>query len=291
MNKIILLGVFLFCLFFITSCDQDYGIKSKDTEIYNQLKNVKYGSAYSVIAHGAGGVQSSSEHYQTNSRESMLKSIEDGKKLIEFDFQVTSDGVIVGSHHWEYSKKHSDYQGAIDNRPLSLEDFKKLKLNKTLTPIDIFEINEIFRIHPDLILVTDKIVDFELITKQFAWLDRLIVECFSYDECLDAMDYGINNVALNIKIDVSSKLLKRKIALLKSMDIKMVTFNAKVINDKIEAMNNAKTLIKEGFINLVYTSNDDKFIKNNIGISASSIYTDTWSLKLQKCTGVRCATY
>ncbi len=265
--------------------------KNTNTDIYNKLKNVKYGSPYSMIAHGAGGIQSASEHYQTNSLESLMKSIEDGKKLIEFDFQETSDGVIVGSHHWEYTKKNSDYSGVIDNRPLSLEDFKKLKLNNTLTPIDINEINEIFEKHPDLILVTDKITNFELISQQFLWLDRLIVECFSYDECLDAMDFGIKNVALNIKIDISEKLLKRKMDLLKSMNIKMLTFNAKTIKDNVSAMNNAKTLFKAGFINLVYTSNNDEFIKNNIGISTHAFYTDTWSLKLQKCTGIKCTTY
>jgi hypothetical protein len=290
---IIRLSLLFMLAAFLASCSKTDDVQpdSSGIDIYRQLRGTSFGSPLSVIAHAGGGIQHASQLRHTNSFEAVMKSIEDGKILIEIDFQITSDGVIVGSHHWQHTKEKSNYVGEKNNTPLTHDEFKSLAYNQSLTQLDIFDINEIFRQHPQLILVTDKITNYELLTQQFAWLDRMIVECFSYDECLEAMDYGITNVALNISIDASPKLLTRRIALLKQTGIRMTTFNAKTIKENPNAMSNAKRLFDEGFVNLVYTSNEHEFIRANIGVTASAVYTDDWSLVQQKCLSAKCNTY
>jgi hypothetical protein len=213
--------------------------------------------------------------------------------MIEIDLIVTSDNVIIAGHHWSHSKKILGYQGEdkLTEDPLSLSEFKSLKIHGKYTPLDINDINDIFEANADLILVTDKIRNHDLLLDQFKYHDRLIVECFGLESCLEGINKGINNMAFNIRID-NTRVVEDFILNYSSI-VPMVTFNAGKIKNDSASMDNAKKLLEKGTINLVYSSNEDEFIKEQIGVSVSAFYTDFWSLKSQSCISnpERCITY
>ncbi|RYU42406.1 hypothetical protein ERW49_17920 [Aliivibrio finisterrensis] len=245
----------------------------------------KYGEAYSVIAHGGGGSLNNNTVARpyTNSKSAILDSISDGKKLIELDLAVTSDGYIVAVHCWSEIKSISRYNG-IDRQilhneePLSYSEVKNIDVGNESTPLCINEINQIFLENQDLILVTDKIKDISLLVNEFNYVDRLIVEVFDVNSYELAYRLGVKNIVFNIDIRI------RKIVdwVLKNK-IKAVSFSAKEVKNHKRAYENSIKLMGCGVVSLAYSSNDDEFIKNNINKTASAFYTDYWSLKKKEC--------
>ncbi|MGR5557283.1 glycerophosphodiester phosphodiesterase family protein [Vibrio fortis] len=250
-------------------------------KILEAVGKSQYGESYSVIAHGGGGTQyrrESAELY-TNSKEAILDSIEDGKKLIELDLAVTSDGHIVAVHSWPEVKAKVAWKGINrqvlhDNVPLSYSEVKSIDLGKGIKPLCINEINDIFSEYQDLILVTDKIRDISLLSSQFKYLDRLIVEVFDLDSYELAFSLGISNIAYNV--DIRKKNI---VDWIENKRIKAVTFSAREVNLHPRAYENSLKLMSKGIVSLAYSSNDDDFIKNNIGVTISACYTDYWSLE------------
>jgi glycerophosphoryl diester phosphodiesterase len=245
------------------------------------------GSPYSIIAHGAGGWFSDQPSKDitllpyTNSMQAAQQSIADGKKLIELDLLTTSDGQLIAGHDWPRVKALLGYQGKKerhqhDNSALSFAEFSLLREQSEIKPLDIAQVNQLFKLHPELILVTDKTRDFPKLVHGFDFPERLIVECFSLYQCQRAKRYGIINTALNINLSNSDivKYLHRN-------EIAMVTFRGVSAADT-QKFELAKALFSSGIISLVYTSEDDlNYIKQHIGVTASAIYSDYFSLASQ----------
>ncbi|MGR6840856.1 glycerophosphodiester phosphodiesterase family protein [Aliivibrio wodanis] len=255
-------------------------------DILYKIGESKYGEAYSVIAHGGGGTLNSNTvaSLYTNSKSAILDSISDGKKLIELDLAVTSDGHIVAVHSWSEIKAIIGYNG-IDRQvlhneePLTYSEVKNIDLGNGAIPLCINEINEIFSENKDLILVTDKIREISLLVNSFNYLERVIVEVFDKKSYELSYSLGINNVVFNIDIR------KRKIVdwVLKN-NIKAVSFSAREVNNHCRSYENAINLMNCGIISLAYSSSEDKFIESNLNKTMSAFYTDYWSLKNKKCT-------
>lgn len=275
-------NVFLFAtLVLVLSCDKE----SANYTYIERIKNSEFNDAYSVIAHAGGSID---ENRYTNSLEALMASIDDGKKLIELDLIVSSDDVIVAAHHWSHFKKIS---GIIDSTetPLSNEDFLNSRIRGVYTPINIFDINKIFSKYKDLILVTDKITNYDLLTTQYKFKDRLIVECFTIEQCLKAHSYGIKNVmfSINIRDDhVVETFISEH-----SRDIKIVAFNAGLVKNNKQFRDNARKLKDSGLITFAYSSNEGSFMKENHKFIVDAYYTDDWSLSHKACMSSNCNTY
>ncbi len=138
----------------------------------------------SYIAHGGGAIDG---FVATNSLESVEYAIDRGVKYIELDLQLTSDGHIVAAHDWG-SFNLNTYRDTSSGLVPTYDEFAACKIHGRYTPLTYEIIDSLFIRHPDIILVTDKIEDMEVLDMHLGRLkERMLVECFSpaqYDECL-----------------------------------------------------------------------------------------------------------
>ena len=90
-KKTILILFFLIFVFII--------LDKKNFTSFNELDVLES----RFIAHAGGGFK---DITYSNSKESVIKSIEKGFKYIELDLLETSDGFIVAAHDWKTFKKN-----------------------------------------------------------------------------------------------------------------------------------------------------------------------------------------
>ena len=160
---------------------------------YNEeILNLFNDKQYKYIAHAGGGIE---QYTYTNSLEAVNLSINNGYKLIEIDLRETKDKHFVGVNTWEKYKKDNLFnENVINNEPLYLKEFKKIKIFKKYTPLTINEINKIFTENDDLILVTDKTNNFRKINSDFSFdKKRIIVEIFGKKNYFKSIKHGIIN--------------------------------------------------------------------------------------------------
>lgn len=103
-----------------------------------------------VIAHALGTV---SGRTVTNSKEAFLQSYEDGFKLFEADFSVTSDNKLVVRHGFDedsYYYVEQTYSGVMD-----YETFMSTPIRSLYTPLSAADLLELVSKHPDIYLITD----------------------------------------------------------------------------------------------------------------------------------------
>jgi hypothetical protein len=259
----------------------------KSNNLNEIFSDSHFGSPYSIIAHAGGGWFNTKANPQltmaryTNSIEAVQQSISDGKHLIELDLLTTSDGELIAGHDWPRVKALLAYKGIRqraehDSRALSYHEFVQLRSKSDIKPLDIGQVNNLFKQYSHLILVTDKTQNYLKLVQSFDFPERLIVECFSLYQCQRAKRYGIEHTALNINLannDIVDYLHRNQIS--------MVTFRG-VSEADTKQFELAKALFSSGIISLVYTSKDDlSYFKQHIGVTASAIYSDYFSLKSQ----------
>lgn len=128
------------------------------------------------IAHGGGAIDG---HIATNSLEAIDNAIAHGFRYIELDLQLTADSFLVATHDWDSFREITGFKN-YDNLPPTLEEFKNCRIWGKYTPVTYRMIDSIFTVHPDLILVTDKLDDAEILQKFLPGLThRTMIECFS----------------------------------------------------------------------------------------------------------------
>ncbi|WP_145323823.1 interleukin-like EMT inducer domain-containing protein [Paenibacillus xylanexedens] len=138
---------------------------------------------FSVVSHAAGMFQGVN---YTNCREAIEWNYRvKGHRIFEIDFELTSDGEMVARHSWqEYLYDHLQQkrpEEIEEDEPLSLEQFKELRVLNRYTPLTITDIYELMANYPDLYIVTDtKYLEADIIKAQFK---RIItaVEPYGYD--------------------------------------------------------------------------------------------------------------
>ena len=132
------------------------------------------------IAHAGGEIDG---HKYTNCMEAVQLSISKGITHIELDLALTSDNQLVALHDWEFF--HAITNHGNDYAEISLDEFMTRKIHGRYTPITWQDIDTLMTNHPNLHLVTDKISSPEIIKQYFsAYRDRVLVECFTYDDYL-----------------------------------------------------------------------------------------------------------
>ncbi|MBQ5895355.1 MAG: hypothetical protein IIW75_02155 [Bacteroidaceae bacterium] len=159
-----------------------------------------------LIAHAGGAIDSC---VYTNSREALELAIKNGYSFIEFDFQFTSDSVMVAAHSWSDFNHMTDSVHLGETAPC-YNDFKSRRICGRYTPLSAREINDFFEFNDSLFLVTDKVSNPELLHHYFPNLkDRMVVEAFSYEDYLQLSAEGYYRVLYScMASDVYATLLK-----------------------------------------------------------------------------------
>jgi hypothetical protein len=190
----------------------------------------------------------------------VLLATENNFDFIELDFTATADMRLIAAHGWD-----------IGITPTEAE-FKNI-LNK-YTPLDAQEVAKIFKSHPTITLVTDKIRDLQAITESFGFLeDRLIVEVFSIEDYQAAIEQGIAYPAFNVQY-------KKDLNQVIKNNIRMIT----VSGDFLWANKFVfEYLHQNGVTILMYGNgvNDDHFLSQNLGKYFSMVYTDFLTPNIQ----------
>ena len=277
-NKTFVLIIAL--IFFVLLSLFFYNKSNKNNFRYdNQILQLFNQQQYKFIAHAGGGID---EYTYTNSLESVNLSISKGYKLIEIDLRETKDKHFVGVNTWKKYKKNNFFKEEdINDEPIYLEEFKKIKIFKKYTPLTVDKINEIFTKNNDLILVIDKTNNFKKINKDFSFdKKRIMVEVFGRKNYFRSIKDGIYNPVFSATSEDYDFIIKN--------DIKMITAHSADITKNTKIY---KTLIDKGIKVFVYSSNNKKFIEENLGNTFSAVYTDFWDIENNNCFSEECITY
>ncbi len=249
-----------------------------DSDLLKKLKQKNY----RFIAHAGGGID---DLKYTNSLEAVNKSIKDNFKLIELDIRETLDNVFVGVHEWKEFKKITNTkkkdENELNNEALLLNEFKKKKIYKKYTPLDIISINDIFRKNNELILLTDKTNNFSKLNSDLNFdKKRIMVEVFGKKNYFKSISEGIINPIYSFNHKDYNFVIKHKIKIISahSQDI--------INNSQIY-----KKLVENNVMVFMYSSNESDFINNNLDILFTHVYTDFWNINSAKCISNECTTY
>lgn len=225
------------------------------------------GNAY--IAHG-GGIN---EYELTNSLEALTDSIKRKFKFIEIDMMVTSDGKIIGAHDWKQFKELIGYKNNT-NKPINSNEIRETKINNKYTPImgnDIYN----FMIENDFVLVTDKIKNYDSLVKEIPLADRMIVEVFSPDDYLRALQCGIKYPAFGVYTKEDFKIAQE-------FKFPIITMNANCFFNDEETINNVKNLHNSGVTILLFSMgyrdfDNPDFLYRHLGVTVSKVYSKKFS--------------
>ena len=196
--------------------------------------------------------------------EAITQSIEKGYKFIEIDLCITDDKEIVAMHDLNHFI-HITGNKNIDNK---FQDIINQKIYNKYTPLTTKGINQIFNTNKNLVLVTDKITDYDILLDNFKFKDRMIVEVFSVKKYKEALRKGILYPALCIGKKENFKDVIKE-------NIRMVTTSIEFLKQNIAIF---KYFHKKGVVIMVYGTpeiNDEQFLKNNLGVTCSLAYVDS----------------
>ena len=217
------------------------------------------------IAHG-GGV---GQYYYTNCLEAVQDSLRRGFKYVELDLLTTTDGYLVGGHDWSRVRQYAGLED-VENKPLSRQELLNSRSRWKYTFLFAEDIRCIMDENPDMVLVTDKVQDFELLMREVPYPDRMVVEAFDCYNCLGAFRAGFGNAALTVW---SVEALRQA----QQYKVPGVVLAASVIQS---AESLVMQMHQEGCCIMVHGSTiSDKphFVHQYLGKGISRIYTDFWS--------------
>lgn len=123
------------------------------------------------IAHAMGGIRNENISY-SNCLEAFEENYNNGFRIFEVDFSITSDNQIALIHDWENALGRAEEEtGYIP----TLEEYKKTKLYGQYTTMDINDLFGLMIEYPDIYIVTDsKYADHDNVKRQFIMIsDRL----------------------------------------------------------------------------------------------------------------------
>ena len=220
------------------------------------------------IAHG-GGV---GEFFYTNCEEAVQDSLTKGFRYIEIDISVTTDGHLVGAHTWQELRALVGADKSSD-KAMSRREIEALRPHWKRTPLFEEDICRLMQENPDMVLVTDKIQDFDLLLEKIPYPERMIVEAFNGYDYLSARRTGFTNVAL-------SAWSMYDLTLAREYQLPAVVLTAQMIEALPEALPLIEELHRKGCCIMVHWASicdKPEFVHKYLGRCISRIYTDTWS--------------
>ena len=220
------------------------------------------------IAHGAGV----GEFHYTNCKEAVHDSLDKGFAYIEIDLAITTDGYLVGAHTWPELKALLGSE-ELSDAAMSRAEIEALRPRWRRTPLFAEDICRIMEENPGMVLVTDKVQNFELLRQQIPFADRMIVEAFSPHDCLQAFRAGFTNVALTAWSVYDLQQAQK-------YGICGVVLTSHLMAKQPSSVALVRQLHDAGCCIMVHGSDfSDKpdFVYTHLGRNISRIYTDTWS--------------
>jgi len=175
------------------------------------------------IAHAGGMIGGKKS---TNSLEALNESYKNGFRYFELDILTTSNGKFVASHDWKSWVTNTNFTGGI---PPSESEFLQQKIFGQYTPMNMEDINNWFKAHPDAVLVSDKINEPRKFAEQFVDKSRLMMEVFSVEAFDEAKSLGLKGVLLSV--NVFRDLEGDKFEKLKEMGVEYLAISRRMIND------------------------------------------------------------
>lgn len=231
-----------------------------EDNLKNNIKN------HHLIAH-AGGIVGKSTY--TNSKDAMDLSYNNGIRLMEIDFEWTTDNKLVCIHSW------NELVEELFNVPIrqySYEEFNKLEMIngwQQLTP-DILA--KWLEDHSDAYLVTDikrKSVDaLKILSDSYPHLiERIIPQIYNFDQYDKVLDLGYKNIILTLYMTNNTD--KEIIDFAREHKLFAITMPKKQAETSLP-----KKLNELGIYIYTHTMNDDELIEDYIGNGVSGFYTD-----------------
>lgn len=108
-----------------------------------------------LIAHAMGEIGGKT---YTNSLEAFNQNYKKGFRVFEVDLILTADNYLVARHDWTadlYKMLEQQDPTGKSGKPLTLEEFKSMKINQYYTPVDFVQIVKLMQKYEDLYIVTD----------------------------------------------------------------------------------------------------------------------------------------
>lgn len=173
-EAIIILVIGLFIGFYYLSNTIKHNYYSNLAAIDNSNEGTWYNNN-KIIIHATGTIDGLT---YTNSKESIENSINNGARIIEVDFNYTSDGHIVCYH------MPSD--AYVNATAFTLDEFLHLKIQGEYTPLTFNNIIEYMKTNPELYISIDTkhdnlvelIKDMKMLCHDEDVLNRFIIQCF-----------------------------------------------------------------------------------------------------------------
>lgn len=249
--------------------------KMEPTKFYNvkPSENVLSDPRF-LIAHAGGAIDGLP---YTNSLEAINNSLKSGFKFIELDMATTKEMHIAAVHDWSFFKGIAGIEK--NDEPMSDTDFKLKKIYEKYTPLLSYDINNFLIKNTDIVLVTDKIKDLDVLTETFKYPERLIVEVFSIKDYHNALDSGILYPAYSLnsaeKVE-TEKILKEGIKMVTVSDVYLERFPFDI-----------KYLHQHGVTVMLYgptkVINNPEYLKSVLGKTVSMAYVDYCSPTNPEC--------
>lgn len=243
----------------------------KKKMIQNNLEANNYAKDKNrFIAHAGGQIDG---HTYTDSLDALDLSYKKGFRLFELDITKTSDNIYVAGHDWKHWAKITGYIGKL---PPDRETFKKEKIYEKYTSMDITDINEWFKNHPDAILVTDKVNTPKDFSEKFIDKSRLMMELFTWDAVKEGIDAGIKSSMPTGSILDTIK--GDKIAYLKELGITDIASSRRIINSQKAFV---KSIVDSGIHIYAFHVNfdkgkDEKYVVCEERNYFYGMYADNW---------------
>lgn len=154
---------------------------------------------HTLVSHAGGSIYG---FRYTNSLESLEESYKNGFKLIEVDFEWTTDNKVVAIHDWTAMVQRLFM---IEARTLSLEEFKGLDTFQGLTLMDLDDLASWLKTKEDVYIITDvksnNIEFLKLICEEYADIkSQIIPQIFLFEEYLPVKIMGYDNIILTLYI-------------------------------------------------------------------------------------------
>ena len=237
--------------------------------VYESL-SLEYKIAKTGVIHGGGLIDG---YDKTNSLEAVQKSISEGGRVLEIDFNFTRDGELACIHKW-MNYYASDY--IEDYEPLSLYQFKKSKIFNKFTPLDIDDLMTIMEENEGTYLVTDikddNIAALELISSRYPhMIDRIIPQAYNKEEVPIIKELGYKNIILTFYNMPYDEVMKTSdlVNFAKENNLFAFTFSYELANEWfINELKKANILILTHTINTI----EEQEVYRGLGVHG--FYTD-----------------
>ncbi|WP_026907622.1 glycerophosphodiester phosphodiesterase family protein [Paucisalibacillus globulus] len=258
MRKALLLGV-IFIL--ISGC----AINNEESNHYNWTEQ-------QLIAHAGGAIDG---YTYTNSKEALINSYNNGYRLFELDFSITSDSNLVVRHGWE-----EDYGQNLSSKTITYEQFMNSPYYNKYSPLDFDGVIALLEEYPDIYIIMDgkttSVADtkklYEKINSFTKDLDsdiknRLIPQMFYKDDLELIRQYGFHDMVYVVgREDYTPETLAD---FCDKNDIRVVS-----LSESRAELEVIKALNEKSIKSYVYTINDLEVMKEYFQLSINGIFTD-----------------